>query len=200
MFFRLYNNICGKHQSHFYLPIYRLTLFMRRNMNFYTDRREGRRERCRQRYIPKSICEGPGGRQCRSGIFYAFCVAGEKIIAECWRSSGHPTCYPVIFFLPSVTRPLFVLLSSLAFFLPVSSIQPVNNLKILSLLPLKVLLTLILSFFPSQNLLLHGFWNTIFSWFTLSYLTSFFFFSDIIPQILSSSPHSLCSQLFFPQF
>lgn len=143
---------------------------------FYTDGREGRRERCRQRHIPKSVCEGPGGRQCWSGIFYAFCVAGEKIIAECWRSSGHPTCHPVILFLPSVTRPLFVLLSSLTFFLPVSSIQPVNKLKILSLLPLKVPLTLILSFFPSQNLLLHGFWNTIFSWFTLSYLTSFFFF------------------------
>lgn len=42
MFFRLYNNVCGKHQSHFYLPIYRLTLFMRRNTS--STQMEGKEE------------------------------------------------------------------------------------------------------------------------------------------------------------
>lgn len=131
--------------------------------------------------------------ECLPGIFLIYCVAGAKIIAECWRSSGHPTwCPPTV---PLELGLFFVLVSSISFFLAVFSIQPVNKLKILSLLPLKVPLTLIFSFLLSQTLsfmasgtpyfldLPYLIWP-LFSFLNFSQTSSHSFYSPLLPHSL----------------
>lgn len=114
MFFKLYNYICGKRQSQFYLPYIETELLNEKRHIFYTDGKEGGRERCRQSYISQCVWEGPPG---------VLCAAGDEITVEHWRGGGHPICCALILHTHYLWNPAFVpLASSMPFFLPNSSI------------------------------------------------------------------------------
>lgn len=122
VFFRLYNYICGKHQSHFNLPYTEVDLSHEKRHISYTDgRREG--ERGEDRAVFLSVFEGPGGRECQPGALSVLCAAGSGLAVECRRDGGRPTCWPLILRSPQLWDLAFVALaSSMPFFLPVPSI------------------------------------------------------------------------------
>lgn len=65
------------------------------------------------------FARGPGGRQHVTWGPLCSLYSRRWEHAECWRSGGHPTCCPVIPHPTSGTLPLFALVSSMPFFLPV---------------------------------------------------------------------------------
>lgn len=98
----------------------------------YTDGRERRRERYRQKYISRCLLCSPHRR-------WDHCW-----VLEMWGRSYLFFCDPPLPIPTPVTLPLFVLASLTHLFLSISYIQPVNKLKIHS--SLQRFLTLILSF------------------------------------------------------
>lgn len=177
MFFRLFNYVAKI--NHIFIYLYTETGLVHEKRQIYTYEGKG---------------EGRGIDKDRFlNVPYVLCAAGGEITAEwqrrmatsfavLWSSSNLP--YP----LTSGISPLFALASLMPFFLPVSSIQPVNKLKTLSIL--QKFLDSHSSFCKTLSYWLLGYHIPL-VYFNLSDLFSFWVPLLYCSQIYYLSPHPL---------